>query len=215
MKPQDAEIFKIFPDGLPCHSNFLPESIQRVKGLLTRKSEVHTKYCYQDCPKPPVSKVMCKGFPQHDATGIWKLMPFVHCNSPVVQQFSSAKFRLFHKIWISFFLFFFFFFFFFFLFLVAQTVKGKSGEKVKVLKSTKGFRKLKSKFPKIPPRVRRKTIYVEQGDKAEVTCVRYVHFGTTHAVVCLRSQITNTLFPYPVNHRSRGAICINCTGFDF
>ncbi len=113
VKPQDAEIFKIFPDGLPCHSNFLPESIQRVKGLLTRKSEVHTKYCYQDCPKPPVSKVMCKGFPQHDATGIWKLMPFVHCNSPVVQQFSSAKFRLFHKIWISFFLFFFFFFFVF------------------------------------------------------------------------------------------------------
>ena len=57
VKPKDAKVFDYFPDGIACHSNFLPEYIQKIKQLLNRKSEIHTKYCYIKCPAPPEKKV--------------------------------------------------------------------------------------------------------------------------------------------------------------
>ena len=57
VKPKDAKVFDYFPHGIACHSNFLPEYIQKIKKLLKRKSEIERNYCFVECPAPPKEKV--------------------------------------------------------------------------------------------------------------------------------------------------------------
>ena len=61
-----------------------------------------------------------------------------------------------------------------------QVIRGVDGKKVEVIKSTKGYKKFKKKLDKFPHIVRRKTIYVQEGGKAQVTCVRFVRYWIIH-----------------------------------